>query len=84
MNSDTRINNILEGLKSENFGVALLQETRLKLADRCAGFDILVRCGCIVISFGHDGDPDNVPAGVAIILNNSMFDTSDIVRVWAP
>ena len=37
-----------------------------------------------MISFGHDGDPDNVPAGVAIILNASSFDISDIVRVWAP
>ena len=40
MNADVRINNVLEGLKSENFGVALLQGTRLRLADRCAGFDV--------------------------------------------
>ena len=37
-----------------------------------------------MVSFGHDGDPDNVTAGVAIILNASMFDILDIVRVWAP
>ena len=54
------------------------------LADRCAGYDVWVRCGCVVISFGHDGDPDNIPAGVAIILNASVFDISDIARVWAP
>ena len=57
MNTEIRINNILECLKSENFGIALLQGTWLRLSDRCSGFDVWQRCGCIAISFGHDGDP---------------------------
>ena len=83
MNSEIRINNILEGLKGEKIGIALLQGTRLRPSGRNSGLDVWQRCGCIVVLFGHDGDPDNVPASVAIILNSDIFNISDIVRVEA-
>jgi hypothetical protein len=79
--TDSRCDEVLNGLKRERFTVAALVGTRMRLSTHADGFDVILRSGCIIVSFGHRGDHH---AGCAIVLNASIFKLADVVRVWCP